>query len=301
MIVDVHAHYYPREYLDRIGRPELPIAGSAPMRGQSMEERLDLLDRIGIDVQVLSVSQAQPYLEKAADAAAAAVLGNDLYVELCRQHAGRFYTLAALPLPHVDESLAEIDRVWDDPYVVGVTIGCSINDVHVDDPVLEPVYAELSRRKANVLLHPRGERCVVDGDDYNFNWLVGAPFEDTVAGLRLAMSGVADRHPGIQFIIPHLGGTMPFILARVLRMTGGKGEGALRRMYYDTVSGSVEGLKCACEFWGPDRLLFGTDYPYSDVPEFERRLTYLDEAGIDAAELELIRGARAVDLLQLPR
>jgi 6-methylsalicylate decarboxylase len=297
LIVDVHAHYYPVEYLERIGRPELPPAPSAPMRDQSMEERLALLDRLGIDVQVLSVSQAQPYLPGASDAADAARLGNDLYLKLCREHPRRFYTLAALPLPHVDESLAEIDRVWDDPHVVGVTIGCSINEVHLDDPVLEPVYAELDRRRAVVLLHPRGERCVVDGDDYNFNWLVGAPFEDTVAALRLAMSGVGDRYPGIQFIVPHLGGTMPFLLARVLRMTGGRGRDALHAMYYDTVSGSAEGLRCACDYWGPERLLFGTDYPYSDVEEFERRLTYLDEAGLDEAELTRIRGTRATELL----
>lgn len=299
MIVDVHAHYYPAEYLERIGRPELPPVGSAPLRDQGIEERLALLDRLGIDVQVLSVSQAQPYLPAAADAADAAKLGNDLYLKLCQEYPRRFSTFAALPLPHVDESLAEIDRVWDDPHIVGVTIGCSIGEMHVDDPALEPVYQELGHRHAKVLLHPRGERCVVDGGDYNLNWLVGAPFEDTVAALRLAMSGIADRHPDIQFIVPHLGGTMPFILARVLRMTGGRGGEALHRMYYDTVSGSVEGLKCACDYWGPDRLLFGTDYPYSDVAEFERRLTYLDEAGIDATELEQIRGGRAAALLQL--
>jgi predicted TIM-barrel fold metal-dependent hydrolase len=299
VIVDVHAHYYPAEYLERIGRPELPPVPAAPMRDQTVEDRLALMDRLGIDVQVLSVSQAQPYLPSPADSADAATLGNDLFVELCRDHPRRFFTFAALPLPHVEASLAEIDRVWDDPHVVGVTLGCTVNEVHLDDPVLEPVYAELARRGARVLLHPRGERCVVDGADYNLDWLVGAPFEDTVAALRLALSGVADRHPAIQFIVPHLGGTMPFILARVLRMAGGRGGEALHRMWYDTVSGSVAGLRCACEFWGPERLLFGTDYPYSDVAEFERRLTYLDEAGIGAGQLEQIRGARAVELLGL--
>jgi aminocarboxymuconate-semialdehyde decarboxylase len=299
VIVDVHAHYYPPEYLERIHRPELPPVQSAPLRGQSIETRLELMDRLGIDVQVLSVSQAQPYLAEAADAAEAARLGNDLYVDVCRRFPGRFFTLAALPLPHVSESLEEIDRAMADEDVVGVTIGCSINEMHVDDPSLEPVYAELNRRKAPVLLHPRGERCVVDGEDYNLNWLVGAPFEDTVAALRLAMSGIGDRYPDIRFIVPHFGGTLPFLLARVLRMTGGRGEEALRRMHYDTVSGSVEALRCAADFWGADRLLYGTDYPYSDEYEFERRLTYLDEADLDRDELDRIRGSRAIELLGL--
>ena len=147
MIVDVHAHYYPPAYLERIDRPGLLAPGSAPLSGQSVEERLELMDRVGIDVQILSVAQAQPYLPMAGDAADAATFGNDLYIELCRQHGGRFFTFAALPMPHVQETLDEIDRIWGDPHVVGVTMGCSIADRHVDDPMFEPIFAELNRRR----------------------------------------------------------------------------------------------------------------------------------------------------------
>jgi aminocarboxymuconate-semialdehyde decarboxylase len=301
MIVDVHAHYYPPEYLKLIGRPELPPVQSAPLRDQTIAERLEMMDRQGVDIQVLSVSQAQPYLKEPSDAAGAAKVGNDLYLDLCREHVDRFFTFAALPLPHVDAAIKEIERVGDDKYVVGVTIGCSIDGRHVDDPEFSPVYEELNRRKSAVLLHPTGANCVVDGDDYNFNWLVGAPFEDTIAALRLAMSGIADRYSDIRFIVPHLGGTLPFLLARILRMTGGKGEAALRRMYYDTVSGSVAALQCASDYWGLDRILYGTDYPYEDIAEYERRLTYLDEAGFSAKDLVQIKGERTAELLDLAR
>ena len=299
MIVDVHAHYYPPAYLERIDRPGLLAPGSAPLSGQSVEERLELMDRVGIDVQILSVAQAQPYLPMAGDAADAATFGNDLYIELCRQHGGRFFTFAALPMPHVQETLDEIDRIWSDPHVVGVTMGCSIADKHVDDPMFEPIFVELNRRRARVFLHPRGECCVVDGEDYHLNWLVGAPFEDTIAALRLALSGVADRHADITFIVPHLGGPLPFLLGRIRGMTRGFGEDALRRMYFDTVSDSVDALRCACETLGSDRLLFGTDYPYGDEPRLEHRLSYLDEVGLDAAEVDRIRGSRASTLLDL--
>lgn len=300
MIVDVHAHYYPREYLERIGHPELPLASAAYLRDQPIEERLALLDRLGIDAQVLSVSQAQPYLAAGADAAAAARLGNDLFVQLCEQYPGRFFTFAALPLPHVNETLDELARVSEQRYVVGVTIGCTIAGMHIDDPRLEPVFQELERRRARVFLHPVGECCVVDGQDYNFDWLVGAPFEDTLAALRLALSGTADRFAGIEFIVPHLGGTLPLLLGRVLRMTAGRGEAALRRMYYDTVSDSAEAIQFASQFWGPERLLFGTDYPYSDEDEFERRLTLLSQR-IGPEHLDKVRGGRAASLLGIDR
>src|SRR5665213_1700933 len=133
MIVDVHAHYYHREYLDLIGRPELPVKGAAPLNDLSIVERLALMDRMGIDIQILSASQAQPYLSDARAAANAAKVGNVLYVELCRQYPGRFFTFAALPLPHVTESINEISRLTVENYVVGVTLGCSIGDRHVSN------------------------------------------------------------------------------------------------------------------------------------------------------------------------
>ncbi|HUZ42382.1 MAG TPA: amidohydrolase family protein [Acidimicrobiales bacterium] len=301
MIVDVHAHYYPREYLDLIGRPELPVKGAAPLNELSIEDRLALMDRLGIDIQILSVSQAQPYLSEPAAAAIAARRGNDLYLELCRLHPGRFFTFAALPLPHVTESIDEISRLADENYAVGVTMGCSIGERHVDDPELEPVYAELNRHHAWVLLHPTGTNCLVDGNDYRLNWLVGAPFEDTVAALRLVLSGIADRYPDVHFIVPHLGGTLPFLLARIMRHDGVRGEEALRQMYYDTVSGSVEALQFAADFWGTDRLLYGTDFPYGDLQEFEKRLSYLADAKISERDLTQIRGERAFELLGLAK
>jgi aminocarboxymuconate-semialdehyde decarboxylase len=301
MIVDVHAHYYPREYLELIDRPELPIKGAAPLNELSMDERVALMDRLGIDIQILSVSQAQPYLSEASAAANAANVGNDLYIDLCRQYPGRFFVFAALPLPHITESMNEISRVINENYVVGVTMGCSIGNRHVDDPEFEPVYAELNRHGAWVLLHPTGTHCLVDGNDYSLNWLVGAPFEDTVAALRLVLSGIADRYPNIHFIVPHLGGTLPFLLARIMRHKGVRGEEALRQMYYDTVSGSVGALRCATDFWGADRLLYGTDFPYGDLEEFEKRLTYLDGASISERDLVQIRGERAFELLGLAK
>jgi aminocarboxymuconate-semialdehyde decarboxylase len=205
--------------------------------------------------------------------------------------------LAALPLPHVNEAVTELERIKDEKYMVGATIGCSIAGRHVDDPEFNPVYEEFNRQKAAVLVHPVGQNCVVDGADYNLNWLVGGCFEDTIAALRLALSGTADRFPDIRFIIPHLGGTLPFLLARILRMTGGKGEAALRRMYYDTVSGSTEALKMSADFWGNDHILYGSDFPYERVEDYQRRLTFLDEVGFTEMDLIQIKGERTAELL----
>jgi aminocarboxymuconate-semialdehyde decarboxylase len=226
-------------------------------------------------------------------------LVNDLYRTLCEAHPGRFFTFAALPLPHIDASLAEISRTRDDPAVVGFTIGCSVADHQIDDPVLDPVFEELDRGGATIFLHPVGQEGVPWLADHNLAWLVGAPFEDTVAALRLVLADVPTRYPNLRFIVPHLGGTIPFLLSRLTRKSAEEITKGLRSMYYDTVSGSTDAVTCACHALGPERLLFGTDYPYCDEGEFERHLTYLDECGLDTPTLEHVRGGGAVALLGL--
>jgi predicted TIM-barrel fold metal-dependent hydrolase len=297
MIIDVHAHYYPARYLDLIGRPDLPPRAAAELARQSIGERLDLLDRAGIDTQILSVSQAQPYLPDSRAAAAAATLANDLYADLCQAHPGRFYAFAALPLPHIGESLAELTRTAGSPSVVGVTLGASVAGRQLDDPVFEPLFAELDQRGSVVFLHPVGQDDTPWLAGHNLAWLAGAPFEDTAAALRLILAGVTDRYPRIRFIVPHLGGTIPFLLARVTRKSTAEITGGLRGMYYDTVSGSPDALTSACRAFGADRLLFGTDYPYCNEQEFRHHLGYLSEGGLNADELRQVKGVTAAALL----
>src|SRR5262249_59785540 len=142
-------------------------------------------------------------------------LANDIYANTTRGYEGRFAAFACLPLPHVVASLAELERCLDTLGMVGVTIGCSVAGRALDDPALEPVYAELNRRGTVLFLHPVGAGVLPEIDPLGLAWMVGAPFEDTLAALRLLMSGVTSRYPRIQVIVPHLGGTLPFLLERV--------------------------------------------------------------------------------------
>ena len=299
MVIDVHAHYYTPRYLELIGRPGLPPAAAAALASQSISERIDLLDQAGIDTQVLSVSQAQPYLPDPAAAGEAAKVANNEYAALCDAHPGRFLTFAALPVPHTRQALAEITRAADLPGVVGFTLGCSVADRQLDDPVLDPVLAELDRRGSVVFLHPVGQDDTPWLAGHNLAWLVGAPFEDTAAALRLILAGIPDRYPNLQFIIPHLGGTIPFLLARVTRKSAAQITAGLRGMYYDTVSGSADALAAASRAFGTGRLLFGTDYPYCDEPQFRHHLSYLSDAALDPGQLGQVTGGTAATLLQV--
>ena len=108
---------------------------------------------------------------------------------------------------------------------------------------------------------------------------------------------IIDVHPRIRFIVPHLGGTIPFLLAKVTRKSTTEITGGLRSMYYDTVSGSPEALASARDAFGADRLLFGTDYPCCSDQEFRHHPGYVSESGLNTDELRQVKGGTAAALL----
>jgi 6-methylsalicylate decarboxylase len=313
MRIDVHAHYFPEPYLqalDRGGNADaLPAARRAPWASMPLDERADLLAQHGIDLQVISVASPGPYLAKAADAATAARLGNDIYAETTRGYGGRYAAFATVPLPHVDEAVAEVERCLDKLGMLGVTLGCSVAGRQLDDPAFEPFFAELDRRATVLFLHPVGVSGGPESLQYGLNWMVGAPFEDTLAALRLVLSGLTTRYPNIKVIVPHLGGTLPFLLRRLDDSVNGHGaparayegipSGNLRRLWYDTANGHPAALRCACESFGADRLMLGTDYPYRRGANLEHAVGYVDASGLAPEAAEAIRGGNAAALLGL--
>ncbi len=127
MIVDIHAHYFPKAYYEvllRIGGKSLPEFArpltARPLRHDdpaSIPTRLEQMDDAGVSMQVLSPAASPPYAEKEADAVAAARLINDSYAELAQKYPGRFSAVVSLPLPHIAPQRPE------DPGPVPLTSG----------------------------------------------------------------------------------------------------------------------------------------------------------------------------------
>ena len=271
-----------------------------------------MLDDSGIDLQVLSIGPQVPYFERKADAVTAAQLANDIYAEVTRGHDGRFKAFATVPLPHVDQALVELERGLDTLGMLGVTVGCSVAGRPLEDPAFAPFFAELDRRGAVLFLHPVGAGAGPGTAEYGMTWMVGAPFEDTIAALRLVLSGFTARFPSVRVIVPHLGGTLPFLLQRLddsaeRQRVGAPGEipiegepsAYVRRLWFDTVNSHPAALRCACESFGADRLMLGTDFPYLAGPKFKRCVTYIEDTGLSAHDTAAILGGNATSLLGL--
>jgi predicted TIM-barrel fold metal-dependent hydrolase len=308
--IDVHAHYWTNDYLDLLidlGKADAGAArGIGAGGGAELEARLRLMDRAGVEIQVLSACPQTPYGQDREKAAKAARFVNDQYAELVQHHSDRFAAFAALPMPHLDEAVGEIGRALDELGMTGVAMNATVLGRALVEPDYEPVFAELNRRGAVLYLHPAGNSaCTPLIGDYHLTWMVGAPVEDTISVMQLITRGVPVRYPDIKIINSHLGGALPMLLQRAddqyrweAPQTPEPPSVAARRMWYDTVGhGHVPALRCAIDSFGADRLVLGTDFPYENGDIFVRAVDYINDPQIGTTAARAILDHNASALL----
>jgi predicted TIM-barrel fold metal-dependent hydrolase len=312
--IDVHAHYFPLEYLDR-----LDLYGGSHVTGlirrmkldsadfSGLEDHLRNMDRSKVDLQVLSVSGQLPYFPKESDAVDAARLGNDIYARIVRENPRRFAAFACTPLPHVRASIEETRRALDELGMVGVTAGTVVLGKSIADPAFDGFFAELNRRKAVLFIHPTGGALGSQLiESTKLIWPVGAPLEDTVCLLQFMQANFPSRFPDLNIVLPHLGGFAPFLAARLDQLqdhflpdSAAAPSVQARYFWYDTVNGNPAALRCTRETLGTDHLLLGTDYPFWRDDAFKLCVDYVGEAGLPEAEVSRILGGNSQKLLRL--
>jgi aminocarboxymuconate-semialdehyde decarboxylase len=312
MRIDVHAHYFTKEYLDLLDGMGGVESTTSPGRrslwpspSADLEVRFAAMDRAGVDLEILSVSGVAPYFAEERKAVEGTRLINDTYAELTRAHPDRFCAYAALPLPHIDASLRELARAMDTLGAVGATVSTSVLGKSLGDPHFDPLWEELNRRKAVLFIHPAGTAChSPDIRQSDLHWVLGAPVEDALCALQLVQAGIPARYPDMKTIVPHLGGVLPFIIHRLHELAPRFVSGAsslnvrdaVRSFWYDTVNGHPPSLKLACDVFGADHVVFGTDYPFWREDAHQLAATYVREAGLSESEIEAIYSGNALAL-----
>ena len=315
--IDIHGHIYPNEYLDMLDRmggggAGTHIARIAPGSGSPDElaSRFQMMDRAGVKMQVLSAAPQLPYFAKKEDAITAARYINDAYADYVRRYPDRFVAYVATPLPHVDAAIEEMRRGLDTLGMVGVTMGTSVLTQSVADPMFDPFWEEMNRRGTILFFHPHGlGACSPLIQSNNLTWPIGAPIEDTTVVAHLIAKQIPKRYPRVRIIVPHLGGEISMLMQRldnqrVLYMAADAERPSVtaKRFWYDTVSHAyVPALRLACESFGADRILLGSDYPYEVGDLYQRCVDYVKDPGLGLtpAQIEGILDRNAQALFHL--
>jgi predicted TIM-barrel fold metal-dependent hydrolase len=214
--IDVHAHFLTGSYVAqaRAGGHDVPD-GMPAWSDWSAAAHLELMDQIGIDAAVLSVSS--PGIHFGDDAAARQLARevNDAGARIVRDHPGRFGLFASLPLPDTDGAVAEIGYAFDTLGADGIVLDTNAHGIYPGDQQLDPVRAELARRRAVVLLHPTSPPCWQQTALGRPRPMIEFIFDTARAVTDLILSGTLIRHPGMRIIVPHGGGALPLLADRI--------------------------------------------------------------------------------------
>jgi predicted TIM-barrel fold metal-dependent hydrolase len=277
--IDVHSHYIPSSYWDAINaridhdptfaglaRRNNLVVESLADRMRRVDGRLADMDSAAIDLSVLSLPP--PGSAVSASDTQLAMRINDELIEVAESHADRFRVLACLPLPNVDVALSEIDRARASEFVRGIAVTTKMHDWRLDDPQFDAVWCRLAELDLPLFTHPALEEVPPAFDDYDLVATVSAIMSSTVGVLRLVYGGTFDRVPDLKVIMPHLGGTLPYLqqrlddLSRSSRAVHPIGHYLQSNLILDCCSYHPPALQCALETVGADRLALGTDYPF---------------------------------------
>lgn len=263
-----------------------------------VERKLADMDSAGIDIAILSPALPGPELLGGAQAEEAAREMNDSLAEIVAVHPNRFWEYATLGFGDMDASLKELDRCINTLGFRGLVLYSNIKGKPLDAPEFRPVFARMAELRRPIFIHP--------GVPLNQNYLmdmIPAPVlaftvDTTLAAMRLALSGMLAEYPSLPIIIPHGGGTIPYLMARLDSMLPHFGRPGLpeapsrylKTLYMDTAVYAREPLELCAKLMGASRLLLGSDYPFA---HWQRPVEVLEEASFSESEREQIRHGNA--------
>lgn len=301
--IDVHHHFSPPNWIAEVkGRELLQRANAEWTPARSIED----MDQAGIAASAISITNPGLWFGDREATRRLARECNDWGAKLVQERPTRFGLLAAMPLPDVDATLAEIAYAYDTLKADGIALFTSYGDMWLGNAAFDPVMAELDRRRAVVHVHPTAANCCKNLIPDVAPNILEYGTDTTRAILGVVFSGTAVRYPNIRFIWSHAGGTAPFLVGRIERGARNVKEreqrmpnGALhemRRFHYDVAGAATAGaLVSLLKLVTSANVLFGTDFPPAG-PSIDT-VRSLADLGFSAADLRAIERDNALALL----
>ena len=315
--ITLEEHFFTESYL-RAAKddPSVQFGGLQPKLLDLGAGRIAAMDEAAIDLQVLSLGA---FALEGLDAATGTALARDVNDELAaavKANPKRLAGFATVALKDAEAAVVELERSISKLGFVGLMLNGTVEGRFMDDPAFLPVFEAAARLGVPVYLHPAPAPKVVKaayfsglpGELGNMLSIAGWGWhaETGLHTLRLIVSGLFDKVPGLQLVVGHMGEGLPYALARSSGILSGPAR--LRQAVAEyfktnihlTTSGyfTLSPLRCALEVAGIERLMYSVDYPFS--PNTHGREFLKKAAGVLSAEdMEKLAGGNAEKVLKI--
>jgi aminocarboxymuconate-semialdehyde decarboxylase len=308
-VVDIHAHATVPEVSPVVQGTEWAKQGGGRPLGP---DRVALIDKQGIDVQVLSINGFWWWEVKDRDLADRIVRAqNEGLAKFVAQYPDRFVAMASSSLQFPDLAAQQLEDGVKRLGLRAAAIGGHVNGEDLSLPKFDPFWAKAAELGVVVFMHPGGADNIVKegalrgrGDLGN---IIGNPLETTYFLTRLIFDGVFDRHPNLKVGAAHAGGYLPSYVMRTdvaceVRNNANcankkKPKEYLRsQILVDTMVFSDEGLRHLVNELGVSQIVYGTDNPLNWPVTVD---LVLNASWLSSADKEAILGGNLIKLLRL--
>ena len=312
-VVDVHGHFVAPEELDLVKGTNLERNISNNLNGPLVlgPGRLQVLDQLGIDVQVLS-HQGGWWYEADRDLAAKIIkVQNEQLAAWCSAHRDRFVGLASVSLQYPEMAAEQLEGAIKKLNLRGVGIAGHAGGEVPSTPKYDPFWAKVQELGVLVFVHPGGaDNIIKDGalrGRGDLGNIIGNPLETTFFLSRLIFDGTLDRFPNVKICGAHAGGYLPSYLGRTdvacdVRDNANCANKKHPREYFrqqilvDSMIFSEEGLRHLVAELGVSQIVYGTDTPYNWPSPVD---LILQASFLKDTEKEAILGGNLVQLLRI--
>lgn len=316
--IDFHAHAILNSYVD--GLRKLGIDAQAeegfPLPKWSVDAHLKFMEDAGIDFTILSMPTPHIYNgaknEKISCEVARAI--NEETAALCKKYPKKFGFVAVLPMPSVEGSIAEIKYATEKLGALGVKVASNSDGVYLGDEILNPVFAELDKRKSLIILHPSPARVlprekVITG---KVMALFEYPADTTRAVLNLLANGTLEKFSNVKLVVPHCGSFLPYMkqragamfqmLSSMKMMPPTDISSGLQNLYFDLAGDPMpEEMDILLKITNVEKILYGSDYPYVPAQILLKKKSALDAELVQRNLTEKIYTLNAEKLLRAIR
>lgn len=274
----------------------------------SLEERVRAMAKCGVDMQVLTLTTPGVDSEEPELGLRLARLTNDAYGEITERFPDKFVALATLPMQDPQAAAEEFERAVEDRGLRGAMIFSNAAGTPIDGDRFMPVYEKAVKLDVPIFIHPTSPLNAVGMEDYRLVPIMGFGVDTSLAILRLVLSGVMERLPALKLVATHTGGVFPYLRGRIQAAYDAYPETKariprppseyFRRIWLDTVCYDTDVLRSSLAFWGPGKIIMGSDYPHQ-IGDLENCVRRVKELQLEGDEESQILGGNTSGLLRI--